>query len=68
MQSVKMILIGVMVLVAGAATVALAYALSSIGAPAWQAGMGPLLLVAIVAYRWYESKAVAAAKDAARDD
>lgn len=68
MQNLRMIVIVAMVVVAAAATVALAFAMVSIGAPEWQAALGPILLVAIIAVRWFEARHVAAAKDAAKTD
>jgi hypothetical protein len=44
------------VVVAAAATLWLASGLASTGAPGWQVAMGPILLTAFLAARWYGSR------------
>ncbi len=52
MQTAKYIVILVMVLIASAATILLAQAWAGIGAPIWQALIGPMLLAGLIGVRW----------------
>lgn len=65
MQTVRIFVILTAVLIVGAATVALAYGLVWTGAPMWQAVIGPMILVLILAFRWLEHRKVSAARRAA---
>jgi hypothetical protein len=52
MQTVRYIVILTMVLIASAATLLMAQAWAGLGAPVWQALVGPLLLAAMIGMRW----------------
>jgi hypothetical protein len=41
-----------LVIAAAAATIALAWSLTSVGVPIWQSAIGPLLLVALLVVHW----------------
>ena len=53
MQSARFIAILTMVIIAGGATIAMAYGYAQMGGPAWQAALGPVLLAAFLAVRWF---------------
>lgn len=68
MQGFRMAVIVMMVMIAAAATIALAYGLATIGVPIWQAAFGPILLAGIILFRWHQARTVTAAKNAAKTD
>ncbi len=53
MPTVRYVAILAMVLIAGAATIAMAYGFARMGGPVWQAAIGPLLLGGFIALRWF---------------
>jgi hypothetical protein len=53
MQSARFIAILTMVIIAGGATIAMAYGYAQMGGPVWQAALGPVLLAAFLAVRWF---------------
>jgi hypothetical protein len=52
MLTARYLAILAMVLIAGAATIAMAYEYAQMGGPFWQAALGPVLLGAFIAVRW----------------
>lgn len=48
MSRTRYVLTLLLVIVAAAATVALAWSLTSVGVPVWQSAIGPILLLALV--------------------
>ena len=68
MQTLRFYVILSAVLIAAGATVALAYGLAWIGAPVWQAAIGPALLVLMLLVRWIEHRKVSTARKGADFD
>jgi hypothetical protein len=53
MQTARYVAILAMVIIAGTATIAMAYGYAMMGGPVWQAAIGPLLLGGFIAFRWF---------------
>jgi hypothetical protein len=53
MLTARYVAILAMVLIAAGATVAMAYGFAQMGGPVWQAALGPVLLAAFLAVRWF---------------
>mgnify|MGYP003407059752 len=56
MPASRLIILIAFAVIGGAATIALAYGWALTGAPIWQAAIGPLLLVAILVFKWNEAR------------